>query len=338
MIKISDSQLLAKLANNDSLRYFITVGSDPYLQYLTQNQIIAKLRTLGFAEHNVFAIDNQTDWDLVYQSSQAMSLFSSQTLLILQFGETALNVAIAKKLDELTQHLSPDVSVLISLTKMSKTQENAQWLQNLSEQLLIVSCNTPDAKQLPQWIEQQSHLLTLTIEKQGIELLAYYYEGNLLALSQILDQLKLLYPKGTISYDQLEGQLNDSAIFTPYHWIDAMLLGKTKRSMHILQQLKVNDIEPLILLRSIQRELILLINLKKYTMQHNLKAAYDAYKVWQSRRNLITPYLNRINLNQLYQVLKKLAEIEVMLKHDYHSPAWERITALNILFIGSSND
>lgn len=336
MIKISDSQLVTKLAQNDSLRYFITVGNDPYLQYTAQNQIKAKLTSLGYAEHTVFVIDNQTDWNQIYQSSQAMSLFANQIALILQFGETALTVALAKKLDELTASLSSDISLLISLSKMTKTQENAQWFKTLSEHLMVISCNTPDAEQLPQWIKQQLPHYGLDLEKQSIELLSYYYEGNLLALAQILEQLKLLYPTGKISYNQLENNVNDTAIFTPYHWVDAMLAGKTKRSIHILQQLKSNDTEPLILLRTLQRELILLINIHKYTAKHNLKMAYDFYKVWQNRRNLITPYLNKTNLEQLYQILNKLTELEIILKHDYQSPVWEQLTTLNMLFIGKN--
>ncbi|GAA5104809.1 DNA polymerase III subunit delta [Orbus sasakiae] len=338
MIRISDSQLSAKLEQHDSLRYFLAIGSDPYLQYTTQNLIKSKLRHLGFDEQTVFTIDNQTDWNRIIESSQSMSLFSSQILLILQFGETSLNVAIAKKLDELVQHLSPDVSLLISLAKMTKTQENAIWFKALAENLLIISCNTPDSQQLPAWVSLQLQQLSLQIEKQGIDLLCYYYEGNLLALSQVLAQLKLLYPSGKVSYAQLENNINDSAVFTPYHWIDAMLMAKTKRSMHILQQLKMNDVEPLILLRTFQRELIQLINIKKYTTKHNLKAAYDFYKVWQNRRNLITPYINRVNVEQLYQCLKKLTEIEIILKHEYSTPVWEQLDALNMLFIGSKHD
>jgi len=338
MIRVNDSQLHTTLEKNNVLRYFFTVGNDPYLQYAIQNQIKTKLSSQGIGEHIVFTIDNQTDWDQIYQSSQALSLFSNQILLILQFGETALTAAISKKLDELTENLSPDISLLICLAKITKTQENANWFKTLNELAIMINCNTPDIQQLPQWINQQLQKLSLSIEKQGIDLLCYYYEGNLLALAQVLEQLKLLYPTGKINYDQLEHNINDSAVFTPYHWIDALIMGKTKRSMHILQQLKMNDIEPLILLRVIQRELIQLINLKKYANGHNLKMAYDAYKVWQNRRNMMTPYLNRINLEQLYQTLQKLTEIEIILKYDYQSPVWEQLDTLSMLFIGQVRD
>lgn len=334
MIKVSDSQLDIKLAQYDNLRYFITLGNDSYLQFTAQEQIKKKLRTLGFEEQTTFTIDNQTDWQQIVESSQAISLFSNKILLILQFGDTTLTTILSKKLDELTKNLSPDVSLLIALSKITKTQENATWFKTLAEHAMMINCNTPSIEQFPQWIKQQLQQRSLNLEQQSIDLLSYYYEGNLLALTQTLEQLKLLYPTDKISYDQLAQNINDSAIFTPYHWVDALIMGKTKRSVHILQQLKMNAVEPLILLRVIQRELILLINLKKFSASLNLKTAYDHYKVWQNRRNIITPYLNKTTLTQLYQTLNKLAEMEIMLKYDYQSTVWLHFDELNLLFIG----
>lgn len=40
-------------------------------------------------------------------------------------------------------------------------------------------------------------------------------------------------------------------------------MGKSKRALHILQQLRLEGSEPVILLRTIQRELLLLVNLKR---------------------------------------------------------------------------
>ncbi len=45
--------------------------------------------------------------------------------------------------------------------------------------------------------------------------------------------------------------------------MDALLAGKSKRVLHILQQLRLEGSEPAILLRTLQRELLLLVNLKR---------------------------------------------------------------------------
>ncbi len=54
--------------------------------------------------------------------------------------------------------------------------------------------------------------------------------------------------------------------------------------MAYLEQLQQEDIEPVILLRSIQRDLMLLITLKRQSATTALKTLFDQHKVWQNRR------------------------------------------------------
>lgn len=330
MIKVSADQINNKLGSP----YYLTLGNDPYLQYFAKAQLKIAFKQAEFDEQLTFIIDNQTDWAKLYDSCQAMNLFSTNTLILLDFGENTLNAAITAKLNTLTEILTPDIALIISLGKMTKTQENAIWYKALSDKLVVVNCTTPDTTQLPQWLKNHLQQNQMTVEPQVIELLCYYYEGNLLALTQIIVQLKLLYPDQKITYEHVENNINDSAVFTPYHWIDAMIAHKTKRAVHILHQLKINEFEPLILLRTVQREIILLTNLKKVSQQASLRQSFDEYKIWQSRRTLYTNYLNRFNIEDLYHLLAKLTEMEIRLKHDSQLQIWDALSSFTLQFMG----
>ncbi|MWP47768.1 DNA polymerase III subunit delta [Gilliamella sp. Pas-s27] len=330
MIKINADQISHKLGSP----YYLILGSDPYLQNHVQTELRKAFTHAGFDEQLTFVIDNQTDWAVILDSCQAMNLFSNNTLILLDFGDSALNAGTSAKLNTLSEVLTPDIALIITLNKITKSQENATWYKTLSDKLVVVNCTTPDTLQLPQWIKNHLQQQQITIEPKAIELLCYYYEGNLLALTQVIAQLKLLYPDQNISYDQVESNINDSAIFTPFHWTDAMLANKTKRAIHILQQLKINEFEPLFLLRIIQRELILLINLKKGLQQKSLKQTFDEYKVWQNKRTIYTNYLNRCDLKGLFHLLAKLTEIEISLKHDNQVQIWDAIFSLSMQFMG----
>ncbi len=118
----------------------------------------------------------------------------------------------------------------------------------------------------------------MNVDDAAIQLLCYCYEGNLLALSQALERLSLLYPDGKLTLPKVEQAVNDAAHFTPYHWLDALLMGKSKRAWHILQQLQQEDSEPVILLRTVQRELLLLLALKRQMEQVPLRALFDQHK------------------------------------------------------------
>ena len=330
MIKISADQITTKLGSP----YYLIIGNDPYLQHYAQTQLKTSFKQLGFDEQLTFNIDNQTDWSTIFDSCQEMNLFSDNTLIFLDFGENSINANVTTKLNTLSEMLTAEIVLIISLNKITKTNENAQWYKTLSDKLVVVSCNTPDEVQLPKWLSNHLQQKQMQIEPEAIELLCYYYEGNLLALTQIVEQLKLLFPNQTITYDQVESNINDSAIFTPYHWIDAMVSHKTKRATHIMQQLKMNEFEPLILLRVIQRELILLINLKKGLSNKSFKQIFDEYKIWQNKRSMYTSYLNRFDIKDLFNTLKRLTEIEISFKHDNQLQIWDALSALTMQFMG----
>ena len=330
MIKISAEKITQQLGSP----YYLILGSDPYLQHYAQTKLRKAFKQAEYDEQRSFTINGQTDWSAMYDSCQAMNLFSSKTLLYLDIGEGVLNVSVAGKLNTLCEMLTPDIGLIISLVKITKAQENAPWYKALSNKLVVVNCATPQAAQLPLWIKTYLQQMHMTIEQPAIELLNYCYEGNLLALTQIIEQLQLLYPNQTITYEQVESNINDSAIFTPFHWVDAMISNKAKRAMHVLQQLKMNDFEPLILMRIVQRELILLINLKLALTQKTPRQVFDEYRVWQNRRAMYSAYLNRFDIRSLFALLATLTEIEINLKHNNELPIWDALLSLSMQFMG----
>ena len=330
MIKISAEKITQQLGSP----YYLILGSDPYLQHYAQTKLRKAFKQAEYDEQRSFTINGQTDWSAMYDSCQAMNLFSSKTLLYLDIGEGVLNVSVAGKLNTLCEMLTPDIGLIISLVKITKAQENAPWYKALSNKLVVVNCATPQATQLPLWIKTYLQQMHMTIEQPAIELLSYCYEGNLLALTQIIEQLQLLYPNQTITYEQVESNINDSAIFTPFHWVDAMISNKAKRAMHVLQQLKMNDFEPLILMRIVQRELILLINLKLALTQKTPRQVFDEYRVWQNRRAMYSAYLNRFDIRSLFALLATLTEIEINLKHNNELPIWDALLSLSMQFMG----
>ncbi len=330
MIKISAEKITQQLGSP----YYLILGSDPYLQHYAQTKLRKAFKQAEYDEQRSFTINSQTDWSAMYDSCQAMNLFSSKTLLYLDIGEGVLNVSVAGKLNTLCEMLTPDIGLIISLVKITKAQENAPWYKALSNKLVVVNCATPQAAQLPLWIKAYLQQMHMTIEQPAIELLSYCYEGNLLALTQIIEQLQLLYPNQTITYEQVESNINDSAIFTPFHWVDAMISNKAKRAMHVLQQLKMNDFEPLILMRIVQRELILLINLKLALTQKTPRQVFDEYRVWQNRRAMYSAYLNRFDIRSLFALLATLTEIEINLKHNNELPIWDALLSLSMQFMG----
>ncbi|KFF64243.1 DNA polymerase III subunit delta [Pectobacterium brasiliense] len=335
MIRLYPEQLTAQL--HEGLRgCYLVFGSDPLLLQESLDSIKRVAQQHEFSEHFSFILDLHTDWDAIFSTCQALSLFASRQSLLLVLPENGPNAAMGENLVKLSGLLHPDILLILRGHKLTKAQENSVWFKALAQDSVYINCLTPEQAHLPRWVAQRAKSMKLTLDDQATQLICYCYEGNLLALSQALERLALLYPDGKLTLPRVESAVNDAAHFTPFHWLDALLAGKGKRAWHILQQLKQEDCEPVILLRTLQRELLQLLALKRRMSDTPLRTLFDQQKVWQNRRDLLTQALQRLSLQQLQQAVRLLTQVEITLKQDYGQSVWSELESLAMLLCGKA--
>ncbi len=122
-----------------------------------------------------------------------------------------------------------------------------------------------------------------------------------------------------------------------------------------MRGLQAEDVQPVILLRTLQRELLTLLELTKPQLRNpslntslptqTLKADFDRLKIWQSRRPLYTAAIQRLTYQKLFEILQELADIERTTKQEYGQDVWvnwqtyrlnfvyKKISALTEIFI-----
>jgi DNA polymerase III subunit delta len=330
MLKIYPEKLSTQLQKELRSVYLLT-GNDPLIQQEAHNQIITTARAAGFTEKLSQTIDSHTDWPAIFMACQSPGLFSSRQILNLQFAENGPNAQAAEQLLQLNQFLHSDLLLILQLHKFSRTQEQSPWCQKLLAQGIHVPCQAPDIAQLPAWINARTRTLELQLDAEATRLLCYCYEGNSLALAQTLQKLALLWPASNITLPRAEAVVNDATVFSPYQWIDALLAGKSKRAIHILHQLQHEEIEIVILLRSLQRELIMLLELS-LAPKSALRTAMDKLRIWQTRRALYIETLQRLSRSRLIQITQQLAKLERAVKQDYAQSVWPYMETLTLLF------
>ena len=333
MIKLFPEQLGAQLQEKLSAGYLL-FGNDPLLLQESQDLIRRQAQAQGFDEHLSFVLDASTDWEEIFSQCRALSLFSSRRTLSLVLPENGANPAIGEKLSQLSNLLHPDLLLLLRGTKLTRAQENSGWFKTLGRDAVYVACMTPEQAQLPRWVAARAKLMKLNLDEPANQLLCYCYEGNLLALTQALERLSLLYPDTMLTLPRVETAVNDAEHFTPFHWVDALLAAKAKRAGHILRQLRQEASEPVILLRSLQREIMLLLTLQRQMNQVPLRTLFDQHKIWQNRRPLMTQALQRLSSRQLHQAITLMTHIEIALKQDYGYPVWSDLETLSMVVCG----
>ena len=339
MNRVFAEQLAPALARQLNGLYLLT-GEDPLLLGESQDLIVQTARQQEFDEKFELDINSSTNWNELFERAQSFGLFFSKQILILNLPEN-LTAAIQQSLRELIALLNDEVLLILKLAKLSKAMEKQAWFVAAGQRAsLNVNCQTPNAEQLPRWLNQRAKTMGLQLDEDAAQLLCYSYENNLLALKQTLQLLDLLHPDHKLSFARVNAVVEQSAVFTPYQWVDALLAGKTHRARRILQGLQQEDVQPIILLRSLQRDLMTLLDLARPEQQaglneplplHKLRENFDRLKVWQNRRPLFSQAMQRLTYAKLYQILQQLADIERQAKHQFDADVWTQLADLSVL-------
>ena len=335
MIKVSPEQLITQLRSGLRERYLLW-GNEPLLLQESRDAIRHAAQEKGFDEHYSFSLEQHTDWDEIFSVCLSLSLFAGRQTLTLYLPENGANAAMGEHLLKLAGLLHPDLLLILRGHKLTKAQENSAWFKAISQDAVFITCMTPELSRLPQWVTSRAAQLELQPDEQAVRLLCYCYEGNLLALSQALSRLALIYPDGKLTLPRVESAVNDAAHFTPYHWTDALLAGKSKRACHILQQLLAEDSEPVILLRTVQREVIQLLTLQRESRHQPLRTLFDKHRIWQNRRPLLSDALARLSAQTLQVAITLITRIEIRLKQDYGQPVGDDFLTLTLLLSGKA--
>ncbi|MCP3697213.1 MAG: DNA polymerase III subunit delta [Aliivibrio sp.] len=310
---------------------YLLFGNEPLLKQESLDAIRQAAIKQGFEEKHQFTLDKQLDWELIFDCTQALSLFSSRQILELTIPETGLTTAHTNKIKELVPALHDDILLIFQGPRVNKAQENTQWFKALTQLGLFVPCNTPDNQQLPRFIQQRCKTLKLKPDAEAVQMLAQWHEGNLLALAQSLDKLALLYPDGLLTLIRIEEALNRNNHFTPFQLVDTLLSGQAKRAQRILRQLESEGMEVVILLRTLQKELFLLQNFQQaITQGEAMFTVFDRYKVWKNRRSLYQSALQRLPMPQIQLLIRSLALMEVATKTDFDTNCWPQLSQLTL--------
>ncbi|BAH83351.1 DNA polymerase III subunit delta [Candidatus Ishikawella capsulata] len=336
MIEIYAEQLQEHLNKGLNNAYWL-YGNDPFL--LEESYLILRSTALnqGFSEHNSIVLNLHTNWNEIYTKCQSGGLFNKRKILTLILSEKNFIALNYRALIKLLNVLPKDILVILKNEQKTKTYENKYLLKFLAKKIIMVVCLTPNQRQLPYWVKQRAKSIQLALNNQAIEKICYYYEGNLLALTQILELLRLLSLTNELTNDCIDKIINYSACFSPYHWIDALLEGKAERSLYILQSLAKSDVERLVLLRILQYDLLQLLKIHRTNNKLPLNVLINKYCFWKNRRQIYLTACKRINLSRLNYILHLLTKVELSFKQNYNYSFWSALETISLIIVNITN-
>ncbi len=312
---------LANHLKQQWLPIYVVAGQEPLLIQETLDQVRQAARERGFNERRVFNVDAQFDWSELHVANQSLSLFSEHQILELQL-ERKPDRAGQQALQEYAQSPNPDNVLIVSAEVLDRTAQKSKWFKTFSAQAGVITCWPVKRQELPQWLSSRARQLGLTLTGDAIALLAERVDGNLLAARQELEKLALLYDSEVSAEDILDSVV-DNARFSVFDLSDAVHTGDLGRSQRVLDSLRAEGIEPLIVQWALLRETRTLLSLQERLANGEPfnKAANDL-RIFRQRQPLIQQSLQRMNAGRLSASLQLLQRTDAAVKGSGSLDPW----------------
>ncbi|MBU1295991.1 MAG: DNA polymerase III subunit delta [Gammaproteobacteria bacterium] len=311
-MKVRADQLESQLKKNLAPIYIIS-GDEVLLCQEAADSIRKAAQHHNIDERLRFVADAQFDWQDVINENQSLSLFSTRRMFDIQIDK--MGEKHSKALAQLSQSLSEDNIILLTLPKIDARTQKAKWFTQLESQGVFVQIWPIDANRLPAWVQQRAQALDLSLTRDAASMICERGEGNLLALSQELEKLALVHGQGVqIDAEKVAESVADSSRYSIYDLSDRLLMGKTKDAMHCLHQLLGEGVEASIILWLFNREIQTLANLLQSMQSSSFKQACQNEKIWDKRVPFYESAMSRHNKVTLPYMQNYLALIDKSIK------------------------
>ncbi len=333
-MKLRFDQLEAHLQKGLQPIYLLS-GDEP-LQLMEAGDAIRRYaRENDYGEREVIHVESGFDWNNLLAASGSMSLFAERRLLELRLPTGKPGKEGGAVLADYAANPPPDTLLLIISGKIERASQNSKWYKALDSAGATLTVWPIDPPALPGWVSQRMRSRGMQPTPEAAQLLAERVEGNMLAAAQEVEKLLLLYGEGEIGAEQVEEGVADSARYDIFELVDTALLGDVPRATRVMQGLRGEGVEPILVLWALLREIRAMAQMAA-EMARGLGAdqAMAGQRVWDKRKPPVRAGLQRHNLNRWQLLLRRAGRIDRMIKGVEAGNPWDELLQLALLMAG----
>lgn len=314
---------------------YTVFGEETLLALEAADAIRSAAKQAGYTEREVLTVETGFNWSRLAASGGSLSLFGDRRLLEIRIPSGKPGTEGARALQELCAALPPDTVTLVTLPKLDKQAQAAKWFKALESAGTSVSAAAVERSRLPAWIGARLAAQGQQVDAGTLQFLADQVEGNLLAAHQEVQKLALLFPPGRIALEAVKDAVLDVARFDVFKLGDALLAGDAARLARILEGLRGEGVEPVLVLWALAREIRTLARLRG-GMRRGASLAQlmrEAW-IWESRQPLVERAVKRLSEAELLAALAQAAKIDRMIKGMARGDVWDELLQVSLAAAG----
>ncbi len=321
-MKIQANQLDSHLGKSLASCYLVT-GDEHLLVAEALDSIRDAAREQGFTSREVHVATAGFDWNELRAASGNLSLFAERRIIELRLPTGKPGRSGGQAIVDMTAQKDPDLLFIVSAPKLDRSSAAAKWTKVLDSAGVSIQVWPIGVRELPGWIAARMRREGLEPDRAAVTLIADRVEGNLLAASQEIEKLRLLLGEGKVTVDDVSRAVGNSSRYDVYKLADAALSGDAKRALKILQGLRAEGVEPVIVVWSLTRDLRTLAKLDDLVRQgQDLAAGMQQAGVWRNRQGLFRSCVGRHQHGAFHKLLKLARNADAAAKGQLRADPW----------------
>ncbi|MCH9691889.1 MAG: DNA polymerase III subunit delta, partial [Gammaproteobacteria bacterium] len=220
---------------------------------------------------------------------------------------------------------------LITLPKIDKSSQSTKWFKTLEQTGLMLAFYPIERTQLPRWIQHRLSFQQQKADTNTLQFFADKVEGNLLAAHQEIQKIGLLYPAGTLTFDQVKDTVLNVTRYDVYKLSDALVTADMVRYTRILSSLQEEGIAAPLIIAVLTEQIRTLISICK-GIQANQPIAQiiKNTRLWGDRQKIMLDAAKRTGLQSLKNMLLHTAKIDQISKGITQGDVWNELSRLGL--------
>ena len=341
-MKLNVDQLTNYIKQQNTLPSAVLLAGDEPLQIMEAADLLRNwAKSHDFIEREIYQADAQFDWSYLRGASNSLSLFSEKTQIDINVVTKTPGKTGSQVLREVLSHPPHDKFMLIKTPKLTGNARNSAWVKAIDKVGLVINIWELSTPQTMAWVAKRLRENGMQPSPDAVRLLTERVEGNLLAATQEISKLKLLFcdqPHKTveINAEQVLQAVSDSSRYSIFDLNNAVMLGDAHRIQHIHHTLKAEGVPiPLVLwtLTDLSRQLYE----ASFNLNQGMSMAKIVAKMPRPRQKPFQVALQRMqradwaNIMMLTSKLDRLAKGQSELANKGMSRIWSDLLELALI-------
>lgn len=332
-MRLSTEQLQQHLTREIRPLY-VVYGDEPLLALEAGDRIRAAARAQGYTEREVLTVESGFKWSELAMTASTQSLFASRKLLELRIPTGKPGTEGSAALQAYCARVPADTVTLVQLPDVDWRSQKSGWFEALARAGVTVEARAVQRKALPQWLAGRLKAQKQQADAETLSFIADRVEGNLMAAHQEVQKLGLLFPPGTIAYEQVRAAVLDVARYDVFDLGEVMLEGDAARLSRTLDGLKDEGTAPPLVLWALTEEICALGKVVAGAAAGKPVAVLmrDAHIRDAAHQSLMQAHYSRFTPDQITEAIRHAAAVDRMIKGLSKGDLWDELLQLGLRF------